>query len=180
MARCSFAVALAVALAGCSTVQIDTQYKRDVDFGKYRTYAWNPVEPGPEQSPEARKPDVRQFVLGAIELQLSARDFKRAAPGAAPDFLIAVHGWARDRIEVRQYGYAYGYGPFGMYPMMGGPALEVRHYKEGTIVVDFIDASTRELFWRGTASDTFIPGTGRDSIKEAIAMLLAAYPPPRK
>jgi Domain of unknown function (DUF4136) len=180
MARFSFAVALAVALTGCSTVQIDTQYKRDVDFGKYRAFAWNPVEPGPEQSQEARNPAIRQFVLGTIELQLSARGFQLAAPGTTPDFLIAVHGWSRDRIEVRQYGYAYGYGPYGMYPMMAGPAVEVRRYKEGTIVVDFIDAGTKELFWRGTASDTFMPGTGPDSIKEAIATLLAAYPPPKK
>jgi hypothetical protein len=55
----------------------------------------------------------------------------------------------------------------------------VRQYKEGTIVIDFIDATTREMFWRGTASDTFIPGTGRDVIKDAITKLIDAYPPPR-
>jgi hypothetical protein len=178
MPRSSLALALAFALAGCSTVQIDTQYKPNVDYKKYRTFTWNPIEPGPEQATEARDPAVRQYVLGTIEQQLTSRKFVKAAPGSTPDFYIAVHGWSRDKIDVKQYGYVYGYSGYGMYPTMGGPAVEVRQYKEGTIVVDFIDAATREMFWRGTASDTFIPGTGQAAIKEALVKLLDAYPPP--
>jgi hypothetical protein len=177
MTRSFFAIALALALSACSTVQIDTQYKQGVDYKKYRTFAWNPVEPGPEQATEARDPAIRRLVLGTIEKQLTSRDFKKAADGATPDFLIAVHGWSRDKIDVKQYGYVYGYSGYGMYPTMGGPAVEVRQYKEGTIVVDFIDAATREMFWRGTASDTFIPGTGQAAIKDALGTLLDAYPP---
>jgi hypothetical protein len=179
MPRPSLALALAFALAGCSTVQIDTQYKPNVDYKKYRTFAWNPVQPGPEQASEARDPAVRAFVLSTIERELTGRKFVMAAAGAVPDFYIAVHGWSRDKIDVKQYGYVYGYSGYGMYPTMGGPAVEVRQYKEGTIVIDFIDATTREMFWRGTASDTFIPGTGRDVIKDAITKLIDAYPPPR-
>jgi hypothetical protein len=179
MPRLAFAAVLAVSLAGCATVQIDTQYKRDVDYRRYQTFAWNPVEPGPEQAPEARDPEIRRLVLGTIEEQLLGRKFKRASQGATPDFFIAVHGWSRDKIEVKQYGYVYGYSGYGMYPTMGGPAIQVEQYKEGTIVIDFIDPGTKEMFWRGTASDTFLPGTGRGAVKDAIIKLLDAYPPPR-
>jgi hypothetical protein len=178
MPRSSLALALAFALAGCSTVQIDTQYKPNVDYKKYQTFAWNPIEPGPEQATEARDPAVRAYVMSTIEQVLTGRKFRKAAAGATPDFCIAVHGWSRDKIDVKQYGYVYGYSGYGMYPTMGGPAVEVRQYKEGTIVVDFIDAATHEMFWRGTASDTFIPGTGRAAIKDALVTLLDAYPPP--
>lgn len=179
MLRRALALAVMVGLAGCSTVQIDTQYQRGADFSKFRSFAWNPVGPGPEQASAARDPAVRQFVLATLERQLLARGLVRAAPGATPDFYVAVHGWARDRIQVRQYGYAYGHG-YGAYPATVGPALEVREYKRGTILVDFIDAGTREMFWRGAATDTFVPGTGRAAIEEAIAKLLDAYPPPAR
>ena len=180
MPRFPIALALVFGLAGCSTVQIDTQYKPGTDYKKYRTFAWNPIEPGPEQATEARDPAVRQLVFSTIEKRLIDRGFRKAAPEATPDFFIAVHGWSRDKIDVKQYGYVYGYSGYGMYPTMGGPAVEVRQYKEGTIVVDFIDVTTHEMFWRGTASDTFLPGTGRDAVKDALAALLDAYPPPRQ
>ncbi len=179
MPRLTLTLALAVALLGCSTVQIDTQYKPGTDYKRYQTFTWNPIEPGPEQATEARDPAIRQFVLGTIEKELTGRGFKKAAAGATPDFYIAVHGWSRDKIDVKQYGYVYGYSGYGMYPTMGGPAVEVRQYKEGSIVIDFIDATSREMFWRGTASDTFLPGTGQAAIKDAVGKLLEAYPPPR-
>jgi hypothetical protein len=181
MARRSLALAasLAVGLAGCSTVQIATEYKQGVDHKKYKTFAWNPVEPGPEQATDARDPAVRRVVFKAIESELARIGIKKAAPDATPDFFIAVHGWSRDKIDVKQYGYVYGYTGYGMYAT-GGPAVEVRNYKEGTIVIDFIDPTAKEMFWRGTASDTFIPGTGEGAVKEAIAKLLKAYPPPQQ
>lgn len=175
----AFALCLAASQVGCSTVQIATEYKQGVDHKKYRTFAWNPVEPGPEQATDARDPAIRKLVFQTIEGQLASRGFKRVEAGASPDFFIAVHGWARDKIDVKQYGYVYGYTGYGTYAT-GGPAVEVRQYREGTITIDFIDAASKEMFWRGIGSDTFIPGTGAAVVKEAITKVLDAYPPPQK
>ena len=180
MARLTLALAasLAIGLAACSTVQIATEYKQGVDHKRYRTFAWNPVDPGPEQATDARDPAIRKLVFKTIEEQLTPRGFKKAAAGETPDFYIAVHGWARDKIDVKQYGYVYGYTGYGTYAT-GGPAVEVRQYREGTITIDFIDVASKEMFWRGIGSDTFIPGTGAAVVKEAISKVLDAYPPPR-
>jgi hypothetical protein len=180
MRRCPLALTLVIALAGCSTVEIDTHYRRDLDDRANRSFDWIPAQAGVEPSAGIRDPAVRQLVRDTIEQLLTARQFVKAAPGTTPDFLIAVHGSVRGRIEVQRHGYAYGRGGYGMFPAAGGPAIELRQYREGTIVVDFIDAGTRELFWRGAATNTFTPGAGRAAIREALVKLLAAYPTPRR
>jgi hypothetical protein len=176
MSRFLLSLGLAVALAGCSTMQIASQFAQNADFKKYHTFAWNPVDPGPEQATDARDPAIRKLIFGTIEQELAPRGFKKAEPGAMPDFFIAVHGWARDKIEVKQYGYVYGTTAYGY---VAGPSIEVNQNREGTLVIDFIDAGTKEMFWRGTASDTFTPETNRAAIKEAVVKLIDAYPPTR-
>jgi hypothetical protein len=53
------------------------------------------------------------------------------------------HGWG--------YGWGYGWrGGWGYPYYWGYPAYaEKEHYKEGTVIIDLIDAHTRKIVWRG-------------------------------
>jgi len=169
---------LAFALAACSSMKVQTEYDRAADFKGYRTYAWILQQPGPEQAAAARDPSIREAVIGSIDRAMAAKGMTRTEPDRSPDLLVAVHGWATDRIDVRSYGYSYAGTPYGFQPSMVSPAIEVRQYRDGTLIIDLIDARTKKMVWRGTATDTFKPGAEVPTVSKAIEKTLAEYPPP--
>ena len=178
MARASGTLALAVALAACSSVKVQTEYDKTTNFKGYKTYAWIPQEPGPEQAPAARDPRIREAVVRGIDDGLAAKGLTKAQPNQTPDLLVAVHGFAVNQIDVRTYGYAYGPSPYGYYPTLATPGgVDVRQYRAGTLIIDLVDAATKQMVWRGTATDTFDPGAEAKTISKAIDATLAEYPP---
>jgi hypothetical protein len=64
---------------------------------------------------------------------------------------------------------------------VGGGKSKAREKKEGTLVVDFVDAKTRSLLWRATATDAVDPSASAEErqkkIDEVIAAMLAHFPP---
>jgi hypothetical protein len=174
---------LAAALAGCSTVKVNTEYDPTAPFDRYKTYAWITTEPGPEEAPPIRNPQVRAQVVGAVDREMKAKGLVLTTPASNPDFLVSVHGWAQDKIEVANYGYAYGgayrYGGYGVGYAV--PVQEVRAYTQGTLLLDFVDAKSKQLVWRGVATDTISsPETLKKTINSVTAELLRAYPPPKQ
>ncbi len=65
-------VALAAALAACSSLKVATQYDPAAPYASYRTYAWNPAAPGPEQAAAIRDPAVKAQVVAALDRELAA------------------------------------------------------------------------------------------------------------
>ncbi len=177
---------LAAALAGCSSLKVNTEFDPTAPYASYKTYAWNPRAPGPEEAPSIRNPIILAQVMAAVDRELAGKGLVLTRPEANPDFLVAVHGWAQSRVEVTNYGYVYGggymYGPaYGPYqPAVVVPATEIRSYTDGTLLIDFVDAKTMKLVWRGTATDTFTSpdlNAVKRTVDEAARQLLGAYPP---
>ena len=176
---------LAAALAGCSSLKVNTEYDPAAPYASYKTYAWVANGPGPEEAPAIRNPIVQAQVVAAVDRELAKKGFTLTRPEANPDLLVSVHGWSQQRIEVTNYGYSYGgayaYGPYRPVPVTAG--ADVRTYTDGTMLLDFIDAKARKLVWRGTASDTFSSpdlGAVKRSVDEAVRQLVDAYPPKAK
>jgi len=162
------ALALLVAGSGaCSTLKVETQFDPNAPFASYRTYAWLATEPGAQDPAPLRIPAVRKMVITAVDRELAAKGMVRTIPDSNPDFLVSVMGAAQSRIEITTYGYPYFY-----------PVADVSQYTEGTLVVHFVDAKSRQLFWRGIASDTVASETEvQGKIDTAVHEMLAAYPP---
>ena len=179
MDRANRTLAFALALAACSSMKVQTEYDRNADFKGYRSYAWLLQQPGPEQSPEARDPRIREAVFQGIDQALASKGLTRVTPDQSPELLVAVHGWAINRIDVQSYGYNYAATPYGFYPTMATPAVAVRQYRDGTLIIDLVDARSKQMVWRGTATDTFSPGMEAQKVAEAVSKTLAEYPPPK-
>jgi hypothetical protein len=158
-------------------VKVQTEYNTAANFKGYRTYAWIPQPPGPEQAAASRDPRIREAVIRGIDSSLTGKGMVRTDIDKSPDLLVAVHGWAVNRIDVQTYGYAYGPVPYGYYPTLATPAVDVHQYRDGTLIIDLIDGSNRQLVWRGTATDTFDPGAEASTVSKAIAETLKQYPP---
>ncbi|HET8542715.1 MAG TPA: DUF4136 domain-containing protein [Anaeromyxobacter sp.] len=181
------ALVLAAALAGCSTLKVSTEYDPTAPYATYKTYAWLAVTPGPEQAPPIRNPVVAAQVMAAVDREMKAKGLVLTKLEENPDFLVTVHGWSQSRIEVTNYGYgyagtyAYGYGPYRPVMPVGSTAVDT--YTDGTMLLDLVDAKTKKLVWRGTASDTFsspTPDSVKKAVDEAVRQLMGAYPPKTK
>ena len=170
-------IASLVALAACSTVKVSTEYDRTTNFKNYHSYAWILRAPGPEEAPASRDPRVRDIVIRTVDEELASKGLVKAGPDQSPDLLVAVHGWSVNRIDVKSYGYAYGPSPYGAYPTLATGAVDVRQYSDGTLLIDLIDASTKQMIWRGTATDTFEPGAEAKRVSNAVKKTLDQYPP---
>jgi hypothetical protein len=178
-------LALAAALAGCSTMKIRTEYDPQAPYRDFKTYAWLAAPPGAEQAAPIRNPEVRAQVVAIVDRELKKKGLTLVPLDAKPDLLTTVIGWANSRVEVSTYGYAYGgayvYGAYG--PGVAVPVAQVHEYAEGTLIIDLIDEKTRKLVWRGTASDALNstqPEVVRPIAEDAAKRLMAEYPPKSK
>jgi hypothetical protein len=171
----AFALA-AASLAACSHAKVQTEFDPKAEFPRFKTWSWIAQEPGAEQAQAVRNPAVLGLIRAAVERELAARGLV-AAGGGEPDLLVAVHGFAQDRIEVTNYGYVAPVGPYGWY---GAPmhAADVRQYREGTLILDLVDARSKQLVWRATATDTVTsPSQVQQVIDAAVRDMLVNYPP---
>ncbi len=177
----SMAALAALLLAGCSTLKVNAQYDPAAPYPTYKTYAWLATAPGQEQVAAIRDPAVRVLVIDAVDREMKKKGLVRVTTDQNPDFFVSVIGWGHSRVEVTNYGYAYGgayvYGPWGP-SAVAVPVAEVNQYTEGTLILDFVDAKSKTLFWRGTATDTIANANQvRTVVDQAAYKLLEAYPP---
>ena len=161
-----------VLLFACSSVSTNYDYDTSYDFAKLKTYRWADI---PSQADA--NPLVVQRVGAAVEAQLKAKGCAQA--DGAPDFLVATYVGRRTRIQVTDWGY--GYGPHARWY---GGGLDVYEYEEGTLIVDIVDARSKQLVWRGTATriidPEITPEERTERINEAVAKVFEDFPPPRK
>ncbi len=112
--------------------------------------------------PAARVPDpndeiVRGRVKTAIEQTLTSKGFKQVSDPGAADFLVDYKFAVNRHSATVPVGYGGGYpglvcGPFRCWESWGyGPAYvgyENIHFREGTIVFDWVQQGTRHLVYR--------------------------------
>jgi hypothetical protein len=168
-------VVVLIVSAACSGISVHTDYDRNIDFTVYKTYRWLPQKDRPRKRGIINDPFVQKRIRDAVEEKLASKGMMEAGLGKA-DLLIAFHMGARNKVDVTHYGYRYG-----RWGLFRGHAVDVHRYKEGTLIVDFIDARTKELVWRGWATSVL---HGRenigDDIDASVSELFERYPPEGK
>jgi hypothetical protein len=162
--------ALAVALAGCATMQVNSYTERGLDLRSYRTYNWAPADQAPTGDPRL---DNNQFfqerVRMAVENRLATRGLAKTA---MPDLLVHYHA------SVVQDIHTSSFAPGDRSCEDCGPEV----YDAGTLLIDLVDARTNRLLWRGWAKGS-IEGVIDDQdwleqrIDEAVARIFRELPP---
>jgi hypothetical protein len=167
------AVLAAIALTGCATLRVNSYLERDADFTHYRSYAWSPRDGLSTGDPRLdNNRFFSQRVEDAVNLQLAARGFEQAGPGAA-DLLIHIHARVDQRMD------ASALDP--EYRRCDVENCRPQLYDAGTLLIDFIDTRTNRLAWRGWAEGSF-DGVIDDqrwmeeTIDNAVAQILARLP----
>ena len=110
-----------------------------------------------ERDTNADNEMVRQRVKAAIEQTLTSKGLNQISDPKAADFLVDYHFAVERRNATVPVAYGGGYpgivcGPYGCWNSWGwGPTLvgyEHIHFREGTIVFDFVQQSTKHLVYR--------------------------------
>jgi len=159
-------------LAGCSSISVNHDYDREADFASYKTYDWIPR---PASATGVNSSLNRERIRSAVENELQAKGLRQSS--ADPDLLLAFHVGVENRIEVTDWGYTYP----GRYYGWGGRDIDVQQYREGTLVVDLINSSSKQLVWRGSAQGTLhdnpTPEKREKNINNAVGKIFYNYPP---
>lgn len=172
-------MSILVLSVSCAT-RVKTKYDKATNFRNYKTYA---LLPKPEKkfeyltNPDRVKLKIDEKVTSALKGELRGMGLEENSD--APDFLVAYHTGVYDKVNIQDWGYAYARSAnyWG-----GRDDIELRYYKEGTLVIDFVDAKTKELIWRGAVKRIFEPGKidagkVKGRINHAVEKVLSKFPP---
>jgi hypothetical protein len=169
---------LTLMVSSCSAVRVTTDYDTGRSFASYRTWTWVPGPRPQTGDPHLDNDLLDRRVRGAVERELAARGFQKVERD--PSFFVEYHTALASKVQVRSIGSIYGYGPGDWDPVAPGGTF-ARTYDEGSLIVDIVDAESRELVWRGIARaevyPTDSPAEREREINEAVRKILERFPP---
>lgn len=159
--------------ANCSTIyDVQYHYDKQTNFENLKTYDWMAV---PEKADTNNL--VVELLKKAVNAELQAKGLMMTSNN--PDFLITEHLGRKDKaIGNRSSGY-------GMPEGYSGPKnLSTHQFKEGSLILDFVDAESKKVIWRGAtrAGIDYVntPELKEKLINEAAQEILKKFPPKSK
>src|SRR5262249_38322146 len=147
-------------VAAAQKVTVD--YDRDVNFSKFTTYTWQLGQP-------AQNPLVDRRIVNAIDNHLAAKGWNKA--GASSSAIVVYYAGVDARRQLNGWGSGPGWAGHG--------TVNVDTILTGQLVVDVYDASSKQLVWRGVATDTMSDKAEKNDkrLNDAVAKLLKKFPP---
>ena len=167
-----FSLILIISLSSCTTVRVASDYDQKVNFNQYKSFAF--FKPGIDKA-EISDLDKKR-ILRAIEADMTAKGFVKSDN---PDMLVSIFTKTRENINVYQNNWNWGWYGWGWNPWWGPNYNTVSRVKEGTLYIDLIDASKKELVWQGmgTAALSSNVEKKQERINEIVTAILSKYPP---
>jgi hypothetical protein len=158
-------------------VRVGQDFEYQTDFSRYKSFDWAAVPQENTGDSTRGSPFIKQRVHGAVEGFLVKNGYIKSPDGKA-DFLVATRLTVVKKVEVdRSWDGGPGFRHFG------DSAFETRidEYDEGTVIIDFLDAASQRLFWRGTGTRRInlsaSPQESADTINKWVSEILKQYPP---
>lgn len=161
-------------VAGDAMAQkIITDFDSRANFSQYKTFMW--IRP----PKVAMDPFMEQRLVEAINAALAAKGWQPVTEGA--DVGIVAHVATRERhtLETFYNGFGGGWGWHHWGVGFGEAYTTDQPYEVGTLVVDMFDSHTKQLVWRGVATETFSEKPDKDTKKlnKAVEKLFKDFPP---
>jgi len=166
------ALLTAFLLASCVPMTVQHDYDPDVDFSAYSTFTWMPV---PENAETAKAnlsgPFLEKRIRKSVVEAMAEKGLSRTDKD--PAFLVAYYLNYKRKTDVNVHHHGYGY--------WSPRTLDVNQYKEGTLILDFVDAESGELIWRGWSISALqaghSPGEEQEILDMAVREILKRFPP---
>ena len=176
MKKFSFFSIFIFLLVSCSSVRVNSDYDKQVDFTGYKTFAFHKTGIDKAEISDLDK----KRILRSIDETMTAKGFTKSE---TPDLLISFFTKEREEVNVNQFNAGWGYGwGWGWNPFLWGGNTTVTRHSEGTLYIDIIDAKKKELIWQGEGEGVLTKDTHKkdEMIKEFVTKILELYPPQKK
>ena len=180
---------LVATTAACVAPKIGYDYDAGANFSGYHVYEWMP---GPQEKTGDRRADNAQLdirIRTAVAARLHLKGYTTSVK-APPDFYVAYYVGMKDLTPdtSTQYfsegmaGKSFSHSADTRSPGAAHTtAQEAQSSLTGTLLIDIIDAASKQLVWRGTAAGDIDPGLTskeRDErIRNIVHDILAHFPP---
>jgi len=171
-------IALLIALVPAMAAAQKTTYDFDkaATFSMYKSYAFKDGTP-------SGMPLIDQRIVAALENELKTKGLTRNDTN--PDVFVLYHVAMDTQKDISAYssGPMYGGYGWGWGGGWGGTTTDVRvrDIVVGTLAVDVVDASKKQIAWRGLGTKELDPGAKpekRDkNIASAVTKIMKNYPP---
>ncbi len=160
-------LAAAVTIA-CSTMSTAVDYDHTINWSNYKTFQIMEGTQSPVSFTQKRIEDGITQALTAKGLQPTTNN---------PSLLVYPHVVLSQEEQFNTMSMG-GFGYRGWGGMGGMATTTEQNIPIGTLIVDLVDPNSKEMVWRGTASDQ-VSGTGEDrgTINQAMQKLFANFPP---
>ena len=163
---------LSIVMFSCFTAasfgqQVKTDYDRNANFGQYKTYSWEKV-----QTQDALLVDR---VKTAVNTALAAKGWTQVASGGDAS-IVAMETTKNQQTLNTFYD---GFGGGWRWGGFGDATTTTETYKVGTLVVDLFDTKTKNLIWRGSASDTLSNNSDKNikNLDKGVQKMFEHFPP---
>jgi hypothetical protein len=152
--------------------QVKTDYDRSADFSQYKTYSWEKVQ------------TQNQLWVGrikdAVNADLAAKGWTQVASGGQVAIVAMEVTKNQQTLNTFYDGFGGGWGwrRFGG-GGFGDATTTTENYKVGTLCVDLFDANSKNLIWRGSASDTLSDKSEKNikNLDKGVQKMFDHFPP---
>lgn len=179
-------IILALALvftAFLAKAQVKSDYSKDTDFSKYKTYA---IAGWQEDSSKQLNDIDRKRVTDALNEGFAARGMTLVEDTNKADAVVVLYLVLDEKTSTTAYtnytggmGFGAGWG-WGMGPGMASSTTnyEQSDYTVGTFVIDMYDGTSKTLVWQGVISKTVTenPQKREKTIPKSMNKLMESYP----
>jgi hypothetical protein len=153
-----------------SAGQVKTDYDRNADFAQYKTYSWEQVK--------TQDPLNVDRIKNAVNTTLAAKGWTQVASGG--DVCIVAMEITHNQQTLNTFYDGFGGGwRWRGFGGLGEATTTTETYTVGTLVVDLFDAKTKQLLWRGTASDTLSNNSNKNikNLDKDVEKMFNKFPP---
>jgi hypothetical protein len=162
-------------LTGCvPQISIYSDTDPDYDLWTYKTFDWSEktnieANNNPLYYNELNDKRIKSAVLS----ELQGRGYQLTTSTA--ELIIHYHIVVQDQMTVVTEPFGYSYTPYWL-----RSRADVYPYKEGSLIIDIMDAKTKNLIWRGWAvspiETSYTPKETEKLIKLAVAKIFRRFP----
>jgi hypothetical protein len=162
-----------LALLGSTFAQhVQTDFDHQANFSQYKTYSWQEIKP-PNSLWDAR-------IKNAVDAQLAGKGWTQVASGGDVAVVAIKTSQTQRTLQTfyDSFGGGWGWRRFGG-GGFGDSTTTEQDYKVGTLVVDFYDAKTKQLIWRGSAQDTLSDKATKNekNLDKGVTKMFKVFPP---
>lgn len=175
-------------IAGCSGIKVSQDYDSAANYSGLKTYNWQTEIQKKTGNVRLDNPLLDTRIRNAVEGYLSAKGYRKESEGRQ-NFTISYQTTIQRKIVSDNTSFGVGVGRGSRGGSRGGVSMSsgggVSQKDEGSLIIDFTDAETGKLIWRGSGSSRIYehstPEKTTQLINAMVAKILDQFPPlPKK